>query len=89
MGRVLSMGIQYLKMSISSPYYEQMQRCLLPNCMQLMFQFIFGRLLCNEVPNNLNLFLCTRFKALRVMEDKVASIICNSMLNIMYASLTI
>ena len=62
---------------------------VLPDCMQLIFQFIFGRLLLNEVPNNLNLFLCTRFKALRVMEDKVTSIICNPMLNIMYASLTI
>ena len=55
--------------------------------MQLILQFMCCRSLLNEVPNNLNLILCTRFKALRVMEDKVASIICNPMLNIMNASL--
>ena len=56
--------------------------------MQLILQFGCSRLLLNEVPNNLYLLLCTRLKALGVMEDKVASFICNLMLNIMFTSLT-
>ena len=61
----------------------------LPNCMQLILQFGCSRHLLNEVPNNLYLLLCTRLKALWVMEDKVASFICNLMLNVMYSSLKI
>ena len=38
------------EMSISSPYDEQMQRCLEPSCMQLIFQFIFWWLPLNEDP---------------------------------------
>ncbi len=37
----------------------------------------------------LQLLTCTRFKTLRVMEDKVASMVCNLVLNIMYTSLMI
>ena len=61
----------------------------IPNCMQLILQFGCSRLLFNEVPNNLYLLLCTRLKTLWVMEDKVASFVCNLMLNLMYASLII
>ena len=62
---------------------------LIPNNMQLILQFGCSRLLLNEVPNNLYLLLCTRFKASWIMKDKVASFICNLMLNVMFTSLTL
>ena len=55
--------------------------------MKLILQLSFCRLLFNEVPSNLQLLSRTRFKTLRVMEDKVTSRVCNLMLNIMQASL--
>ena len=55
--------------------------------MQLVFQLSFCRLLVNELPSNLQLLSGTRFKTLRVMEDKVTPKVCNLMLNIMPASL--
>ena len=63
---------------------------MIPNCMQLILQLGCSRLLLNEVPDNLYMYLllCTRLKTLWVMEDKVASFICNFMFNIMYTSLT-
>ena len=57
--------------------------------MQLILQLGCSRLLLNEIPNNLYLLLCTRLKTFGVMENKVASFICNPMLNIMYTPLTI
>ena len=60
-----------------------------PNCMQLILQLWHRRPLFNEFPNIFQLLSGTRFKALRIMEDKVASIICNLVLNVMYASLMI
>ena len=57
--------------------------------MQLILQLGCSQPFCNEVPNNLYLLLCTRLKTLWVMEDKVASFICDLMLNIMYSSLMI
>ena len=57
--------------------------------MQLILQLGRSRLLLNKVPNNLYLILCTRLKTFRVMEDKVASFVCNPKVNVMYTSLTI
>jgi len=57
--------------------------------MQLVFQLSFSRPLFNELPDNDQFLSCTRFKTLRVMEDEVASIVCNLMLNIMQAPLII
>ena len=55
--------------------------------MQLVLQLSFCRLLFNELPSNLQFLSWTRFKTLRVMEDKVTFRVCNLMLNIMQASL--
>ena len=87
MGRGLSIGIQYL--CKHGQLFGQQRDTKIPNCMQLIFQLGCSRPLLNEVPNNLYLSLCTRLKTFRVMENKVASFICNLMLNIMYTSLTI
>ncbi len=56
--------------------------------MQLIFQLSFCSFPFNEFPSHLQFLSCTRLKALRIMEDKVASIVCNLMLNLMYASLS-
>jgi len=56
--------------------------------MQLIFQLSFCSFLFNKFPSHLQFLSCTRLKTLRIMEDKVASIVCNLMLNVMYTSLS-
>ena len=86
MGRGLSMGIQYLWQEARSDSAVK-GYSKIPNCMQLLLQLSFCRLLFNKLPSNLQFLSWTRFKPLRVMEDKVTSRVCNLMLNIMHASL--
>ncbi len=89
MGRGVSMGIQYLWISTWSAADLGDAYTKIPNCMQLIFKLSSSSLLLNKFPNFLNLFTWTRLKTFRIMEDKVASMICNLMLNIMSTPLTI
>lgn len=57
--------------------------------MQLIFQFSCSRPFSNELPNMLQLLSCPRLKTLRIMEDKIAPMVCNLVLNIVYAFLEV
>lgn len=54
--------------------------------MQLLTRLRIGPLL-NEFPNILYLLVSTRLKSWRIVEDEVASRICDLMLDIMHTSL--
>ena len=88
-GRDPSMGMQYLSniYQLDKNMIDVMVR--VPDCMQLISQFKCRRLFLYEVPNSIHLLTCTSFKPLRIMEDKVASRVCNLVLNVMYSSLKI
>ena len=81
------MGMQYLSniYQLDKNMIDVMVR--VPDCMQLISQFKCRRLFLYEVPNSIHLLTCTSFKPLRIMEDKVASRVCNLVLNVMYSSL--
>ena len=79
------MGIQYLQ-DHGQPAIL-ITNTQIPDCMQLLTQLTCIRPPIDESPDIVYLFICTRFKTWGIMENEVASRVCDLVFNIMYTSL--